>query len=187
MDPPPSFACPAVTIPPMTAADEPPDEPPVECVVRHGLWAGPNNTDSVTGAFPISGVLVFPRIKSPAALNRFVSSLSFVAMTSANNRLPFVDGSPATSQLRSLTRNGTPAIGDVDETLVASARAPSYRFATTALRVGLRVSIREIDASTSSTLLTSPAATSDARPTVSFSSRSRSKSDIATPGIRHNG
>jgi hypothetical protein len=41
IEPPPSFACAAGTIRAATAAAEPPDEPPVECAVFHGLRLGP--------------------------------------------------------------------------------------------------------------------------------------------------
>ena len=68
IDPPPSLAWPAGTMPPATAAADPPDEPPVEWLVRHGLWAGPWSTGSVLAFLPISGVLVLPRMIRPAAL-----------------------------------------------------------------------------------------------------------------------
>ena len=40
MDPPPSLACATGTMPEATAAAEPPDDPPVECSVFHGLRDG---------------------------------------------------------------------------------------------------------------------------------------------------
>src|SRR5580704_3770573 len=67
MDPPPSLACAAGTMPEATAAAEPPDEPPVEWSVCHGLRVGPNRCGSVVGRMPSSGVLVLPQITKPAA------------------------------------------------------------------------------------------------------------------------
>src|SRR5438477_10820980 len=40
IEPPPSLACATATMPAATAAADPPDEPPVECAVFHGLRAG---------------------------------------------------------------------------------------------------------------------------------------------------
>src|ERR1039458_6330073 len=71
MEPPPSLACATGTMPDATAAAEPPDDPPVECSVFHGLRDGPNRFGSVVGKMPNSGVLVFPHTTNPAATKRF--------------------------------------------------------------------------------------------------------------------
>src|SRR6516164_8387294 len=57
IEPPPSLACAAGTIPAATAAAAPPDEPPEVRDKSHGLRVGPNMAGSVTGSSPISGVL----------------------------------------------------------------------------------------------------------------------------------
>src|SRR5687767_11991329 len=68
IEPPPSLACAAGTMPPATAADAPPDEPPGVRDRSQGLRAGPSRSDSVTGHSLNSGVLVLPKIVNPAAL-----------------------------------------------------------------------------------------------------------------------
>ncbi len=78
MDPPPSLACATGTMPDATAAADPPDEPPVEWLVFHGLRDGPNRRGSVVGRMPNSGVLVLPQMAKPARSKRFVSSWSTV-------------------------------------------------------------------------------------------------------------
>ena len=67
IEPPPSFACAAATRPAATAAADPPLEPPVEWPRFHGLCVGPYASGSVVGSVPSSGVLVRPRMMSPAA------------------------------------------------------------------------------------------------------------------------
>ena len=67
IDPPPSLAWAAGTMPAATAAAEPPDEPPGVRSRLHGLRLGPNRVGSVTGCRPNSGVLVLPKITRPAA------------------------------------------------------------------------------------------------------------------------
>src|SRR5579875_40170 len=58
MEPPPSLAWATATMPLATAAAEPPDEPPVEWSVFHGLRAGGKLFGSVVTVVPISGTLV---------------------------------------------------------------------------------------------------------------------------------
>src|SRR5215472_18832656 len=67
IEPPPSLAWAAGTMPAATAAAAPPDEPPEVRDKSHGLRVGPNMAGSVTGSSPISGVLVLPKITRPAA------------------------------------------------------------------------------------------------------------------------
>ena len=69
IEPPPSLACAAGTMPAATAAAEPPLEPPALWSRFHGLRVGPNASGSVVGSRPSSGVLVRPRMTSPAARN----------------------------------------------------------------------------------------------------------------------
>ncbi len=68
MEPPPSLACATGTMPEATAAADPPDEPPVEWSVFHGLRVAPKRFGSVVGRMPSSGVFVFPQITKPAAM-----------------------------------------------------------------------------------------------------------------------
>src|SRR5271169_3404961 len=65
MEPPPSLAWAAGTMPDATAAADPPDDPPVECSVFHGLCEGPKRRGSAVGRIPSSGVLVLPQITKP--------------------------------------------------------------------------------------------------------------------------
>src|SRR6266403_2555661 len=69
IDPPPSLACAAGTMPAATAAAEPPLEPPVDRVGFHGLRQGPYACGSVVTLRPSSGVLVLPTTMKPAARN----------------------------------------------------------------------------------------------------------------------
>src|SRR6516165_229586 len=74
MEPPPSPPWAAGTMPDATAAADPPEEPPVECSVFHGLREAPKRRGSVVGRMPSSGVLVFPHTTNPACTYRRVSS-----------------------------------------------------------------------------------------------------------------
>ena len=69
IEPPPSLACATATMPLATAAADPPDEPPVECPVCHGLRAGGKLSGSVVTVVPSSGTLVRPSGTKPAARN----------------------------------------------------------------------------------------------------------------------
>src|SRR5215472_926193 len=69
VEPPPSFAWAAGTMPAATAAAEPPLDPPTERVRSHGLRVGPNASGSVVTELPSSGVFVLPRNTNPAARN----------------------------------------------------------------------------------------------------------------------
>src|SRR5271170_288579 len=68
IEPPPSDACAIGTMPPATAAAEPPDEPPAESSRFHGLRVSPKAFDSVVNAKPSSGLVDFAKITSPARL-----------------------------------------------------------------------------------------------------------------------
>src|SRR6478609_4290214 len=113
IEPPPSLAPAAGTMPAATAAPEPPDEPPGVRVTSHGLRDGPHSSGSVTPLAPNSGVLVLPNTTSPASRKRRVTRACSVATSWARARDPPDVGKPAYSWARSLTRNGTPANGPV--------------------------------------------------------------------------
>jgi hypothetical protein len=66
MEPPPSLAWAAGTIPAATAAAEPPLEPPVVLPRSQGFRLAPKRRGSVVGRMPNSGVLVLPSTTSPA-------------------------------------------------------------------------------------------------------------------------
>ena len=68
MEPPPSLACAAGTMPDATAAAEPPEEPPVEWPVFHGFHDAPKRRGSVVGKIPSSGVFVLPQMTNPASM-----------------------------------------------------------------------------------------------------------------------
>ncbi len=70
IEPPPSLACAAGTIPLATAAAEPPLDPPEIRSVFHGLRVGPYAAGSVVGMIPSSGVFVRPRMMNPASCHR---------------------------------------------------------------------------------------------------------------------
>src|SRR5512139_37712 len=70
IDPPPSLPWARGTARAATAAAAPPLEPPGVRLGSHGLRHGPKASGSVVGVSPNSGVLVRPRITSPAALKR---------------------------------------------------------------------------------------------------------------------
>src|SRR5207237_4833498 len=111
IDPPPSPPCAMGTIPDATAAAEPPLDPPGVYAVFQGLRVGPYSRGSVTGKMPISEVLVFPTINSPADLSRRTSSLSPCWTNPWKNRHALVVQVPASTASMSLSRNGTPRNG----------------------------------------------------------------------------
>src|SRR5205814_2988026 len=76
IEPPPSLACAAGTMPAATAAAAPPDEPPGVRERSQGLRQTPSSSDSVTGQRPNSGVLVLPKMERPAPLSSRVGALS---------------------------------------------------------------------------------------------------------------
>src|SRR3954464_12038467 len=111
MEPRPSFAWASGTIPLATAAAEPPDDPPVECSVFHGLRAGGNDFGSVVTVVPNSGTLVRPSGTKPAARNCSARKDVTGHGMSFNGPMPKAVGSPATVHPRSLNRIGTPLNG----------------------------------------------------------------------------
>jgi hypothetical protein len=94
MEPPPSLACAIGRMRPATAAAVPPEEPPGVRSGFHGLCVFPKRTDSGEGERPSSGVVVFPKMTSPAFLYRSTSVLSKSGTFVWNRRLPFVVAVP---------------------------------------------------------------------------------------------
>ena len=132
MDPPPSLAYATGTILLATAAAEPPDEPPVEWPVCHGLRAGGKLRASVVTVVPSSGTLVRPSWMNPAARN---CSARYDIVGQARWRSgprPNDVASPATMQPRSLSSIGTPRNGPSGRSPAASVRACSNRVRSTA-------------------------------------------------------
>ena len=174
-------------MPDATAAAEPPLDPLVEWSVDQGLRVGPYSSGSQAGAIPNSGVLVRPRMINPARSSRVASSLVTVETLPDSDREPSVNGVPARSITRSLSRYGTPANrpGRRPSRPAARASASSYVVEMTALRVGLSASIRSIAASTNSTAVTSPARTRSACAVASIRESSLVSLFTAPPGCRH--
>ena len=69
IDPPPSLPWAMGTMPAATAAAEPPEDPPLERPVSHGLRVGPKASGSVVIDVPSSGAFVRPRTTKPARSN----------------------------------------------------------------------------------------------------------------------
>lgn len=69
MEPVPSLPCATATIPEVTAAAEPPLDPPAVRAVSNGLRVGPNPAGFVIGLAANSGKLVLPRNTKPADRN----------------------------------------------------------------------------------------------------------------------
>ncbi len=111
IDPPPSEAVARGTNPAATAAALPPDDPPAENSLFHGLVVPPNSVLCVSPFHPYSGVLVLPTTMHPAARSRSTKIESLVAgASSACNTEPWVVTKPCASS-RSFTPIGTPANG----------------------------------------------------------------------------
>ena len=72
IEPPPSVAWATGTMPAATAAAAPPEDPPAEWSRFQGLRVGPFATGSVVQEMPSSGVLVRPKMTSPASSTRSV-------------------------------------------------------------------------------------------------------------------
>ena len=60
----------------VTAADEPPDDPPGTRLRSHGLCDGPNAEFSVDDPIANSSMLVLPRMTIPASRSRVVTVAS---------------------------------------------------------------------------------------------------------------
>src|SRR5690606_5997465 len=97
MEPPPSLAPATGTMPAATAAAEPPEDPPVVRLGSQGLRAGPQASGSAMLLATNSGVLVLPKITSPASRQRRTTSASSGAGTSFSARQPPDEGRPLRS------------------------------------------------------------------------------------------
>lgn len=95
VEPPPSLAPAAGTMPAATAAAEPPDDPPGVRVRSHGLRAGPQASGSLMALAPNSGRLVLPKIARPASSQRWTTVECSAAGTDCNDRDPLEVGRPA--------------------------------------------------------------------------------------------
>ena len=73
IDPPVSVPIPSGASNAVTAAAEPPDEPPGTRLRSHGLCDGPNAEFSVEEPIANSSMLVLPRMTTPAFLSRCVT------------------------------------------------------------------------------------------------------------------
>ena len=109
IDPAPSAASAAGTIPAATAAAEPPLEPPGVRSVSHGLRVTPQVIDSVNGQSPTSGIVVLPTTIAPAARIRLTTSESSGALVTIAP-VPRLVISPPMA-ISSLTAIGTPRSG----------------------------------------------------------------------------
>src|SRR6516162_3290020 len=98
IDPPPSPPVAMGTMPPATAAAEPPLEPPGVTSGFHGLRVTPHAGLAVKHTDPNSGTAVLPTGTAPAARRRATSTASATADgASRNNRDPLDVGNPARS------------------------------------------------------------------------------------------
>ena len=68
IEPPPSLPCAKGTMPAATATPAPPEEPPDVRVGSQGLRVMPVRLVSVEAAMPSSGVVVLPKMTTPARL-----------------------------------------------------------------------------------------------------------------------
>lgn len=108
MEPPPSLACATGTAPAATRAALPPDEPPAEWPVFHGLRTGGPSSNSVLGLKPNSGSRVLPSTVTPVLSSWRVKPACRRAGRGTKAALPWPVGRPAKSVL-SFTKVGTPA------------------------------------------------------------------------------
>src|ERR1700728_1217317 len=77
IDPPVSVPRPSGTYHGVTAADEPPDDPPGTRLRSHGLCEGPNAEFSVDDPIANSSMLVLPRMTIPARRSLVVIVASY--------------------------------------------------------------------------------------------------------------
>jgi hypothetical protein len=94
----------AGTMPAATAAAEPAEEPPGECVLLRGLHV----RDGVSSASSV--VTVLPRMTAPAARSRAMHTASFTGRRPAKMGEPFSVAKSAVSKM-SFTPIGTPCSG----------------------------------------------------------------------------
>ena len=89
-EPPISLPCASAPIPAITAAPAPPDEPPADKCLPHGLCVRPKRGFCVSARNENSGVLVRPIITAPAFLRFSTTGASACAMMSLNATTPLL-------------------------------------------------------------------------------------------------
>ena len=159
IEPPASVPSANGTSPSATAAALPPEEPPAFLRMSKGLRVGPNRKLSQVPRSPIVGLLVLPMMMAPAFSTRSANGQYHWATQSFIARIPpKVNGHPGLKSNRSLIAVGTPCNGpsaappaSAFSASFAALRASSNPLKTKALRLGLRLSMRVISASTAST------------------------------------
>ena len=109
-EPPPSLPCERAERPATCPAAAPPLEPPGVRVVSQGLRHGGPSRFSVEPLWPISGVLVLPRMIAPDARIRSVTMSSASGTLSLKMRDPLVVRMPLVA-FRSLMDMGMPCRG----------------------------------------------------------------------------
>ena len=100
----------------------PPDEPPELYAGLWGLIVGPNSRLSVIPLWPISDVLVFPRMIEPASRNRVTCTGSESDTWCSRGFSPIVNLTPAMGST-SLTDTGMPSRGPRTEPSAAASAA----------------------------------------------------------------
>ena len=150
-------------MPDASAAAAPPDDPPAVTRRSYGLRVVPNSWLKVWPPAANSGMLVLPRVITPAAFIRSITRSSTSGTNSARTREPKVVRIPAVRWL-SLCATGSPCSGPVNRPCAASASAAaacasaaSAVSVTMALTAGLTDSIRSRWARTTSRAESSPA------------------------------
>src|SRR3954463_9027997 len=103
IDPPPSVPSANVSNPSATAAEHPPDEPPVFRLVSKGLRLGPKSGLSHTPRKPMTGLLPLPTRIAPACSARSANAQYMSGLKSRSAGMPpNVAGQPGLKSNRSL-------------------------------------------------------------------------------------
>src|SRR3954447_22685995 len=110
IDPPVSDPKARAAKPAVTAAADPPDDPPGTRVVSSGLRVGPNAEFSVLDPIANSSRLVLPMMIAPAACSRVTIVASYGGFQPSRMREEQVVGTPRVHML-SLSATGTPVSG----------------------------------------------------------------------------
>ena len=124
-------------IPPDTAADEPPEDPPGVCSRLKGLRVSPWGRLCVISVMPFSGTAVLPQTIKPASRKFSMSGSSSCAKSIVLKPRPICWFLPATRDPISLMRMGTPKKGPSGlAPLLCGSATASSNSSTTALRRG---------------------------------------------------
>src|SRR5215472_19328912 len=108
IEPPVSVPMPSGASNAVTAAEEPPEDPPGTRLRFQGLCDGPNAEFSVDDPIANSSMLALPRITTPACLSRRVMVASYGGRQPSRIRDPQVVGISVVVKT-SLSASGTPA------------------------------------------------------------------------------